>query len=276
MNAPLTAERTVPTPSGPYLSHSRVSKYLHCPEQYRLHYVVGLRLRVADASLVFGKVIHAALEATFRSGNDPVAEFTAQWEALRDEQLTYKDRESWEILDVKGRALLAKFMREAFPRIGRIVAVEHAFTLSVTNLSEPLFGVIDLVAELDDTLTVIDYKTAASGYQPHEVVLSDQLTIYQLAVPEADQTALCVFVKTKEPRIDWHLASRDGSRLAEYLGKVQLVAEEITAGRFYKRPGKWCSYCDFLPVCMGDERKVSETLIIAGNGNPPKATQPDR
>lgn len=276
MNAPATTERTVPTPSGPYLSHSRIAKYLHCPEQYRLYYVVGLRLRVPDASLVFGKVMHAALEAMFRKGSDPIVEFIVRWDAQNGETLTYKDRESWEILDRKGKALLNKFLDEELHRIGRIVAVERPFTLSVTGLSEPLFGVIDLVAELDNSLTVIDYKTAASGYQPHEVVLSDQLTIYQLAVPEADQSALCVFVKTKEPRVDWHLASRDSGRLSEYLGKVKLVAEEIAAGRFYKRPGKWCSYCDFLPVCMGDDRKVSETLVIAGSPTPSTTIQPDR
>lgn len=265
MTLPEGHEGTVPTPSGPYLSHSRISKYLHCPEQYRLHYEVGLRLRIPDASLVFGKVVHAALESLFRNRSDAITEFAIRWQAVRDTPLTYKDRESWEILDAKGRALLAKFMTEEASRIGRIIAVEHAFTLAVTDLSLRLFGIIDLVAEFDDVLTVIDYKTAAYGYQPHEVVLSDQLTIYQMAVPEAERTALCVFVKTKEPRVDWHLASRDGNRLAEYLGKVKLVAGEIAAGRFYKRPGKWCSYCDFLSVCMGDERKTSETLIIPGN-----------
>ena len=36
---------------------------------------------------------------------------------------------------------------------------------------------------------------------------------------------------------------------------------EITAGHFYQRPGRWCSYCDFLPVCLGDQQKVHETLV---------------
>lgn len=37
------------------------------------------------------------------------------------------------------------------------------------------------------------------------------------------------------------------------LAKVEYIAGEITAGHFYQRPGRWCSYCDFLPVCLGDE-----------------------
>jgi len=50
---------------------------------------------------------------------------------------------------------------------------------------------------------VIDFKTTTAAYQDHDVQLSDQLTAYQLAEPEAQQVALCVFVRTKEPRIDW-------------------------------------------------------------------------
>ena len=35
-----------------YLSHSRVNRYLLCPEQYRLYYVENLRPNVPSASLV--------------------------------------------------------------------------------------------------------------------------------------------------------------------------------------------------------------------------------
>ena len=70
-----------------------------------------------------------------------------------------------------------------------------------------------------------------------------------------------MFVKTKEPRIEWHFAERSANELAEYVEKIRLVSEDIAAGIFYKRPGKHCGYCDFLPVCMGDEKSAQETLI---------------
>ncbi len=92
-------------------------------------------------------------------------------------------------------------------------------------------------------------------------MLNDQLTAYQLAEPDAEQSALCVFVKTKEPRIDWYVSARKPEQVIEYLAKVAYVAGEIAAGHFYKRPGKWCGYCDFLAVCLGDEVKVRETLM---------------
>ena len=106
-----------------------------------------------------------------------------------------------------------------------------------------------------------DFKTSASSYAEHEVKLSDQLTAYQLAEPRAEQMALCVLVKTKEPKIEWHVSQRNPDDLLDYLAKAGYVAHEIAASRFYKRPGMWCAWCDFLPVCMKDERKIAETLV---------------
>ena len=48
---------------------------------------------------------------------------------------------------------------------------------------------------------------------------------------------------------------------SEYVEKVHLCGEDILAGKFYKRPGKHCSYCDFLPVCMSDGKTANETLV---------------
>jgi len=43
-------------------------------------------------------------------------------------------------------------------------------------------------------------------------------------------------VKTKEPKIEWHVAGRSGEDLTEFLVKADVVAHDIAAGRFYKRP----------------------------------------
>src|SRR5207244_1064792 len=79
----------------PHLSHSRVSKYLHCPEQYRLYYVENLRPRIPDAGLVFGQIIHQALAALFRSGEDPVSFFLKAWQEIESVDVNYGERESW-------------------------------------------------------------------------------------------------------------------------------------------------------------------------------------
>ena len=132
---------------------------------------------------------------------------------------------------------------------------------NITNLDLPFIGVIDLIADLDGKRTVVDFKTSGSAYEDHEVLLSDQLTSYQLAEPQAEQTALCVLIKTKEPRIEWHLAKRNGEQLIEFLAKAEILARQISAGLFYKRPGKWCAWCDYLSVCTGDAERAKQTLV---------------
>src|SRR6267378_4218852 len=82
----------------PHLSHSRISRYLLCPEQYRLYYVEKLRPRVYSASLVFGQVVHQALAAFFRTGAGPAESFAALWKEIERVELRHGARESWQRL----------------------------------------------------------------------------------------------------------------------------------------------------------------------------------
>jgi PD-(D/E)XK nuclease superfamily len=223
--------------------------------------VEKLRPRRYSASLVFGQAVHQALAAFFRTGTDPAAAFTELWKEASQVELRYGARESGEKLNDTGRALLNKFVAEELCRISKVAASEKPFELGITGIDAPFIGIVDLVAELDGKPTVTDFKTSASSYAEHEVKLSDQLTAYQLEEPQAVQMALCVLVKTKEPKIEWHVSPRNSDDLLAYLAKAGYVAREIADSRFYKRPGMWCAWCDYLPVCLRDEKKIAETLV---------------
>jgi CRISPR/Cas system-associated exonuclease Cas4 (RecB family) len=243
------------------MSHSRINRYLMCPEQYRLYYNERLRPRVPPAVLVFGSIMHQSLAELVGKKGDPVKWFTESWGMLKNVPLGFNQRESWDKLRISGERLLVKFATEELPKIGQVKAVEQRFTLSITSLDLPFVGVIDLVADVDSNETVVDFKTAGSAPDEHEAHMSDQLTAYKLAKPQVERSALWVLVKTKEPQILWCPTNRTGDQLGKYLTKVGYVAREITAGRFYKRPGMWCAWCDYLPVCIGDKRRAEETLV---------------
>jgi RecB family exonuclease len=245
----------------PHLSFSRVERYLHCPEQYRLYYVENLRPKLTSASLVFGQTIHEALAQMFKQGQDPISSFRESWKEAKQAELKYSTRESWDKLNDCGQTLLEKFVQEQVPRLSNISAIEKPFELNISEFDLPFIGFIDLTAKFDGLDTVIDFKTSASGYVGYEAIMSDQLTAYQLAMPNISTLGLCVLIKAKEPRIEWHLTHRSGAQLVDYLRKAKLVAREIKAGHFYKRPGKWCSWCDYLPVCLGDTRKMKEEFV---------------
>jgi len=245
----------------PYLSFSRINRYLTCPESYRLYYIEGLRLKVQKANRVFGQLMHLALAHLFNAKAEPVKFFMEVWDGLEKVDLTYGKKESWEKFRASGDGLLQKFVEEELPRIGKVKAVEKPFKLQISSLDLPLVGVIDLVAEIDERDRVVDFKTADKSYGPVDVVLSDQLTTYQLTEPEVPDLALCVLVKTTEPKIEWYPTKRDSSRLTEFLNKAGYVAREIKAGEFYKRTGVHCAWCDFLHVCLGNKKMAEETLV---------------
>jgi hypothetical protein len=70
--------------------------------------------------------------------------------------------------------------------------------------------------------------------------------------PPGDGTPVSIFL------------TKDSFGLAEFLAKVEHVGHEIAASRFYKRPAKWCSWCDYLPICTGDAATTRETLVQIG------------
>jgi len=254
-------EELIDAEATPHLSYSRIERYLRCPEQYRLYYVERLRAKIENASLVFGAVMHLALAELFRHGADPVATFRKEWEALKGIELKYSRKETWETLAKKGERLLEKFCREEASKIAKVFSVEAVFELGLSTLDLPFIGIIDLIAEMQGKRALVEFKTAVTDYEEYEVALADQLTAYQLAEPDVEQVAVCVFVKTKKPRIEWHVTQRTPEQIIEYLGKVEHVAEQIEKQNFYKRPGKWCRQCEFLPVCLGDRKAAQETLV---------------
>lgn len=245
----------------PYLSFSRINRYLTCPESYRLYYVERLRLKVPKATLVFGSLIHLTLAHLFNKKAEPVKFFTEVWDGLKEVELTYGKKDSWEKLRTSGEGLLQKFVSEELPRVRSVKAVEKPFTLNISSLNLPLVGVIDLVGDVDGRETIVDFKTAAKSYGPVDIELSDQLTTYELAEPAVEQLAFWVLMKTTEAKIEWYPTKRGPERLAEFLGKVAYAAREIRAGEFYKRSGVHCAWCDFLPLCLGNRNKAEETLV---------------
>src|SRR5262249_23024932 len=216
----------------PHLSHSRINRYLLCPEQYRFYYIENLRLKFPSASLVFGQVVHQSLAELFNKKSDPIDFFLRTWSELKDVKLTYSKKQTWEKLQVSGQGLLQKFVNEELPRITHVRAVEKKFELNITGFDLPFIGIIDLIAEVEDKNTVADFKTAASDYEEHEAPLSDQLTAYKLAEPEAEQVAYWVLIKTKEPKIEWHPSNRSPPQLLEYISKMEYLTKAITPANF--------------------------------------------
>src|SRR5215470_15334611 len=148
----------------PHLSHSRLQKYLTCPEQYRLYYLERLRPKQEAAARVFGAVMHLALAEYFRRQRDPLMTFRQEWNGCREFDLRYSPRENWQKLSEIGEKLLTKFLAEEAHKFEQVFAVEAQFHIGISNVAAPLVGTLDLLAVLQGKKTLVEFKTGVNDW----------------------------------------------------------------------------------------------------------------
>lgn len=252
----------------PRLSHSKVTRYDSCPRAYQHYYVEGWRPIAKRPPLLFGEAVDRALTALFQRDANPVGVFAEAWDALKDVPVPWGKRHTWEALRDIGHALLVRFMKEERPRFSDVQPECVQRPLSADVAGTPVIGYPDLYAHVDGLRTLVDFKTAQASYDPEEVQLNEQLTAYWWlleanGVP-VDRVAFCVLLKLREPRIEWHFATRSPEEVAEYRDKLALVASDIVRGRFPKKTsscGQWGG-CDYRPLCLGDEVAIRKHLVL--------------
>jgi len=250
------------------LSHSKVNKYDFCPRSFRYYYMEGWKPKVKKPSLLFGKAVDSAISAFFKIGNDPVLVFETAWHGLKESPIEWGKRNSWDSFREIGKSLLERFVAEEARRFTEVAEenVQRRLTADLGGLN--VVGYPDLYGKVDGRITLVDFKTAQSSYNPDEVQLAEQLTAYwwllQANGLPVERVAFCVLLKLKDPRIEWHFATRTEEEIAEYQEKLRLILADIDGGRFPKKSsscGLWGG-CDFLPLCLGCESRIRETLIL--------------
>ena len=250
-----------------HFSFSQLKRWLDCPESYRLYYLERLRPRVPSAALVFGRAMHEAIETALTQGTSLAVQFKPTWGDQRDAAMAFSGRQDWESLRQVGEGLAQVFDLEVQPLIGEVHSAEQHLELTLPGVKRPLIGYVDAVVDWRGDAgvetpgkTLVEFKTSARVWQSHQFVLSDQLAAYGLAFPEIEQQAVVVLVKTKTSKVQVETLPRRPERAAEFLHKAAVVASDIEAGRFYKRPSQACGWCDYRLLCEGRREEAMEGL----------------
>lgn len=250
------------------LSYSKVERYLTCPRSYKHFYDEGWRPKITSANLVFGDCIHGAVETCLDKGNDPVATFCQLWQEQKDNELSYNQRFTWEKLLSIGTNLMKLFAEEHLKRFVKVHSIEQRLIFPIGH--HTCYGFSDIIADVIDDqgeiiTALIDIKTAASDYKPVAVQLNDQLTVYHYGckglLPKPERVGYLVFVKTVTPKISWHWGIRTSDDEQEWVAKATWASEQIMLGQYPKHPTMACDWCDFAPLCLGDEALIAETLV---------------
>jgi len=259
-----------------HFSYSQLNTYILCPMKYAHQYVWGTPWESKPVALPFGKAIHKAAEAFYRSLKDTgeiiqVEQVIATFESVFDNEvkttdleLTFKEGENPASLRAQGEELLRLFHSEIRPQ--KIAAVEFPFSVSVPDILNgggdlpiKLVGFFDLL-ERDpaNTYLVAELKTSSQRFSSLRLEYDLQATVYSYAmskmrVATSENSCLVrydVLLKTKKPAFEHYFVTRTESDHNRLVHLINHVLRAIEVRVFYRQTGWQCGDCQFKKACF--------------------------
>ena len=251
----------------PHLSASSILDYINCSFSYRLGRIDRCRPEFTPDALDFGSVIHQCLGDFYAARKIgykmPMHEllyiFEHYWEsaAYGREDIRYKNGDSYETLQVKGKELLKAYYETLPTDDFKVLAVEKPFSFSIDGIPIPIIGAIDLIEwSGSDTIILTDFKTSAKSYSAEEIDNSFQLAVYNLAM-KADGfnnsdilLRFDILIKTKIPKFEQQYTVISEAQERKTISTIKLAWEGITKGTFLPTGERWrCTGCCFRTAC---------------------------
>ena len=240
------------------LSASAIDVYERCPMKYLLQYAWNIQ-GGPHAQLTFGNVMHTTIKEfvteMHKRGKVPLKEVLAiydrEWRSAG-----FPDEYQEEEYRKAGREQLEAFYRSYTADPPEVLYQEKTFELPLEH-NVVVTGRIDQINRTGkNEVEIVDYKTGKPR-DAKKVAEDLQLSIYALAareVLELKPGRLVLYFLTNNEAV---ATTRDAKALAAAKERIAEVADQIRAGEFDAKPGFWCGYCDFKPLCPAHEQLVS-------------------
>lgn len=217
-----------------------------------------MRLRPTDtgSALIFGSSVDSGLNSLLtdiRDGREPSlarakAMFDAQFKSINPTEIKFSKADfdeslgetPWKSLECKGHMILEAYVEQVLPKIERVILVQHEVSLT-NELGDSLIGVVDLVAQIDGKVYILDNKTSSIKYSEDAAAISQQLGTYFEALKydyKLDGVGFIVIPKNirkkKEPRvpIEIKLGNVDEKIMVETFAMYENVLDGIKSGEF--------------------------------------------
>jgi len=236
------------------LSFTQISMYLKCPRQYEFRYLRGIKLP-ASGAMVQSRAWHAAVERNYRqkitSGVDLRLADVEEYfvcrleEALKGEEVVYRNGEDADFLREQGLAIVAAHHKVIAPKVQPWL-VEHKFTVSLgEDFPYLLTGVWDVV---ERNGTIADNK--AYGKKPTQAEVNEnlQFTTYSLGYRISQQRIerrlrMDAVIKNDPPRATQFSTRRTNADCHRLLKLIDGMAQAISSGDLPPNSkGWWCSH----------------------------------
>jgi len=254
------------------LSKSRMKAFIQCPEKYRLGYGLEIQPLLASSGLLEGILIHQLVELclTKKKWTRKVLETEAVdcWAGYKWYETDYESHAAMKLAMASCIVQTETFVKEI--RIRPEETEKHLLAPIVNvvtgeRLDEVVFqGFIDLVDRVDGKARAIDIKSLARTPDENAEKLSLELTgyAYLLAHPHFKRGCFPVgylnLIRTKTPKVVLQEGVRTLEDFVAFYETTKHVATCIQEERYWLNPGVHCNWCDYLPFCVRDAKRVVE------------------
>ena len=151
-----------------------------------------------------------------------------------------------------GRKMVTEFI-DRFDPSEEVIDVEQKFKLT-TEDGIPIVGAIDKVVKVnEDTIAIIDYKTARNALTPWELQDDIQLSMYDLAAsimwPQYKNRLLFLDYVRINKRVSTYRTDDDRKAFNEFLGSVWLQMQKLEEEEVTGKVNSLCGWCDYKTYC---------------------------
>lgn len=237
------------------ISYSDLASFMECGLAFRLRQRLGFKPQLEPA-IGYGKSIHHVMRvvANFTQANGQVPDTNFLNEILdREFFLPNANKVAHKQLKDAARKLIAKYITEYGTDLHRVWQTEYPFELHLPGItvSGRADVIIDSGTASTPSLTLIDYKTRASGESEHDI----QLQIYASAGRREGLEVANAFVHdmvaSDRIPVDIELQA-----VAQAEAMVIQAANKIRRREFDPSPEKLkCTRCDVRTICAHNASK---------------------
>jgi putative RecB family exonuclease len=247
----------------PTYSHSQLSTYETCPQQYKLAYIDRIEVETESIEAFMGSRVHDALEKLYRdlkvtklnTLEELLGFYHQSWEKNWNDMVQIIRKEySAEDYRRLGEKCISDYYKRYYPfDQGRTLGLEENIYFSLEEEKGYwIRGFIDRLTLIDNSILEIhDYKTSNRLPTRGDVNSDRQLAFYQMGVEGK-------WKDIREIRLIWHYLSFDteiqSSRTPEELHQLRQATleliQKIEADRkFLPKEGPLCDWCDYQGIC---------------------------
>lgn len=151
-----------------------------------------------------------------------------------------------------GRIMVTEFVNKFDPS-EKVVDVEHRFKLE-TPEGIPIVGAIDKVVEINDnTIAIIDYKTARQALTPYELKDDVQLSMYDLAAsivwPQYENRLLFLDYVRIDKKVSTYRTDEDRIAFRDFLKSIWIQIDKMQESEAKGKINRLCGWCDYKEYC---------------------------